>query len=191
VRHDKAGAPLHHAGKGLLDAHLGAGINGGGGLVQDQHGRQAEHHAGDAEQLLLALTDVAAVLCNDGIVALGQAADKAVGVGSLGGGNHLVHGGVRLAVGNVLPHRTGTQPGVLQHHAVAAAQGGAGHIPDIGAGHLDAAAVHIIEPHEQIDQGGLAAAGRAYDGDALAGLHIQRKPFDERAVGQIAEGNIL
>ena len=65
---------------------------------------------------------------------LGQAADKAVGVGSLGGGDHLIHGCVRLAVGNVLPHRTGTQPGVLQHHAVAAAQGGAGHIPDIGAG---------------------------------------------------------
>ena len=114
-----------------------------------------------------------------------------MGVGSLGGGNHLVHGGVRLAVGNVLPHRTGAQPGVLQHHAVAAAQRGAGHIPDIGAGHLDAAAVYIIEPHQQIDEGGLAAAGGAYDGDALAGLHIQREPFDERSVGQIAEGNIL
>ena len=139
----------------------------------------------------MSLTDVAAVLCNDGIVALGQAADKAVGVGSLGGSNHLVHGGVRLAVGNVLPHRAGTQPGVLQHHAVAAAQGGAGHIPDIGAGHLDAAAVYIIEPHKQVDEGGLAAAGGAYDGDALAGLHIQREPLDERAVGQVAEGHIL
>ena len=139
----------------------------------------------------MSLTDVAAVLCNDGIVAIGQAADKAVGVGSLGGGDHLVHGGVRLAVGNVLPHRTGTQPCVLQYHAVAAAQGGAGHIPDIGAGHLDAAAVYIIEPHQQVDEGGLSTAGRAYDGDALAGLHIQREPLDERAVGQVAEGHIL
>ena len=139
----------------------------------------------------MSLTDVAAVLCNDGIITLGQAADKAVGMGGLGSGDHLVHGGVRLAVGDVLPHRTGTQPCVLQYHAIAAAQGGAGHIPDIGAGHLDAATVHIIEPHKQVDQGGLAAAGRAYDGNALAGLHIQRKPFDERAVGQVAEGNIL
>ena len=139
----------------------------------------------------MSLTDIAAVLCNDSVVAIGQAADKAVGVGGLGSGDYLIHGCVRLAVGNVLPHRAGAQPGVLQHHAVAAAQGGAGHIPDIGAGHLDAAAVYIIEPHKQVDEGGLAAAGGAYDGDALAGLHIQREPFDERTVGQIAEGNIL
>ena len=191
VRHDEAGAPLHHAGKSFLDAYLGAGINGGGGFVQDQHGRQAEHHAGDAEQLLLSLTDVAAVLCDDGVVAIGQAADKAVGMGSLGGGDHLVHGSVRLAVGDVLPHRTGAQPGVLQHHAVAAAQGSAGHIPDIRAGHPDAAAVYIIEPHKQVDEGGLAAAGGAYDGDALTGLHVQRKPLDERTAGQVAEGHIL
>ena len=36
-----------------------------------------------------------------------------------------------------------------------------------------------------------AAAGGAYDGNALAGLHVQREPLDERAVGQLAERNIL
>ena len=113
VRHNKAGTALHHAGKSFLDTHLGAGINGGGGLVQDQHRRQAEHHAGNAQQLLLALTDVAAVLGDDGVVALGQAADEAVGVGCLGRSHHLVEGGVRLAVGDVLPHGAGSEPGIL------------------------------------------------------------------------------
>ena len=61
VRHDEAGASLHHAGKGLLDAYLSAGINGGGGFVQNQHGRQADRRAGDAEQQLLNQTDDAAV----------------------------------------------------------------------------------------------------------------------------------
>ena len=75
VGHNKAGTALHHAGKSFLDAHLGAGINGGCCFVQDQHRRQAEHHAGNAQQLLLALTDVAAVLGDDGVIALGQAAD--------------------------------------------------------------------------------------------------------------------
>ena len=158
VCHDEAGAALHHPGKGCLDTHLGAGVDGGGGLVQNQHRRQAEHHAGDAQQLLLALTDVAAVLGDDGVVALGQAADEAVGMGCLGRCHHLVEGGVRLAVGDVLPHGAGPEPGVLQHHAVAAAQGSAGHIPDVGAGHLDGTAVHIIEAHEQLDHGGLACA---------------------------------
>ena len=191
VCHDEAGAALHHPGKGCLDTHLGAGVDGGGGLVQNQHRGQTEHHAGDAEQLLLALADVAAVLGDDGVVALGQAADEAVGMGCLGRCHHLFEGGIRLAVGDVLPHGAGPEPGILQHHAVAAAQGGAGHVPDVGAGDFDGAAVDIIEPHEQVDEGGLAAAGGADDGDALAGLDVQRQTLDERAVGQIAEGDVL
>ena len=92
VGHDEARAALHHPGKGRLDAHFRAGIDGGSCLVQDQHRGQTEHHAGDAEQLLLALTDVAAVLSNNGIVTLGQAADEAVGVGglALSGKEHAV-----------------------------------------------------------------------------------------------------
>ena len=84
VRHNKAGTALHHAGKSFLDTHLSAGIDGGCCFVQDQHRRQAEHHAGNAQQLLLALTDVAAVLGDDGIVALRQAADEAVCMGGFG-----------------------------------------------------------------------------------------------------------
>ena len=191
VRHNKAGTALHHAGKGFLDTHLGASINRGCCFVQDQHRRQAEHHAGNAQQLLLALTDVAAVLGDDGIVALRQAADEAVCMGGFGCCHDLFKACIRLAVGNVFPHGTGPQPCILQHHAVAAAQGSAGHIPDVGAGHLDGTAVHIIEAHEQVDEGGLAAAGRADDGNALAGLYVEGKALDQRAVGQVAEGNIL
>ena len=191
VRHNKAGAALHHAGKSFLDTHLGAGINGGCCFVQDQHRRQAEHHAGNAQQLLLALTDVAAVLGDDGIVALRQAADEAVCMGGFGCCHDLFKACIRLAVGNVFPHGTGPQPCILQHHAVAAAQGSAGHIPDVGAGHLDGTAVHIIEAHEQVDEGGLAAAGGADDGDALAGLDVQVQALDEGAVRQVAEGDIL
>ena len=40
VGHHKAGAALHERVKGLLDLQLRAGIDAGGGLVQDQHGRQ-------------------------------------------------------------------------------------------------------------------------------------------------------
>ena len=33
VCHDEAGAALHHPGKGCLDTHLGAGVDGGGALT--------------------------------------------------------------------------------------------------------------------------------------------------------------
>ena len=112
-------------------------------------------------------------------------------MGCFGRGNDLFVGGVGLAVGDVLADSAGAQPGVLQHHAVAAAQGSAGHVPDVVAGDGDGAAVDVIEPHEQVDEGGLAAAGGADDGDALAGLDVQRQALDERAVGQIAERDVL
>ena len=112
-------------------------------------------------------------------------------MGGFGCRHHFFQCGVRLAIGDVLPHGTGPQPGVLQHHAVAAAQGSAGHIPNVSAGYFDAAAVHVIEPHEQVDEGGLAAARRAHDGDALTGLHVEAQPLDQRAVGQVAEGDVF
>ena len=191
VRHNKAGTALHHAGKSFLDTHLSAGIDGGCCFVQDQHRRQAEHHAGNAQQLLLALTDVAAVLGDNGVVALRQAADKAVCMGGFGCCHDLFKACIRLAVGNVFPHGTGPQPCILQHHAVAAAQGSAGHIPDVGAGHLDGTAVHIIEAHEQVDEGGLAAAGRADDGNALAGLYGEIQIFDQMLLRRVGERDVL
>ena len=112
-------------------------------------------------------------------------------MGCFGRGNDLFVGGVGLTVGDVLADGAGAQPGVLQHHAVAAAQGSAGHVPDVVAGDGDGAAVDIIEPHEQVDEGGLAAAGGPDDGDALAGLDVQVQVLDEGAVRQVAEGDIL
>ena len=49
VGHHEAGAPLHQGFKGPLDTDLRHGIDGGGGLVQDQHRRQAQHDPGDTQ----------------------------------------------------------------------------------------------------------------------------------------------
>ena len=46
--YDKAGAAFHHRGKCILDLDLGTGIDGGGCLIEDQHGRQAQHNSGNA-----------------------------------------------------------------------------------------------------------------------------------------------
>ena len=188
VRHHKAGVALHHLDKRLLNLHLGAGVDRGGCLVEDQHRGLGEHGAGDAQQLLLPLRDVAAVLGQDGVVALRQAHDEAVGVGRLGCRDDLLVGGVRLAVGDVVPHRAVEHPGVLQHHAVQRAQGVAADLFDRLAVHPDLAGVDVIEAHQQVNHGRLAAAGRADQGDALAGLHVQVKVADKRVgffVGEV------
>ena len=48
VGYDKAGAAFHHRSKGILDLDLGTGIDGGCCLIEDQHGRQAQHYSGNA-----------------------------------------------------------------------------------------------------------------------------------------------
>lgn len=55
VSYDKACPALHKAYKGFLYLYLGSGVDRGGSLVKDKHGRQAEHYSGNAQQLLLAL----------------------------------------------------------------------------------------------------------------------------------------
>ena len=52
---DEAGTALHELVKGFLDLQLGTGIDAGGGFIQDQHGRQAEHNTRDTEKLFLSL----------------------------------------------------------------------------------------------------------------------------------------
>ena len=57
--------------------------------------------------------------------------------------------------------------------------------------HVDFAAVHVVEAHEQVDHRRLAAARRADDGDALAGLNVQVEVFDQLAVRRIGETHIV
>ena len=42
VGYDEAGATFHHFGKCVLDLDLGTGIDGGGCLIEDQHGSHPE-----------------------------------------------------------------------------------------------------------------------------------------------------
>ena len=47
------------------------------------------------------------------------------------------------------------------------------HIPDIGAIHRNAARIHIIKAHQQIDDCRFAASGRSHNGNALSAFHAQ------------------
>ena len=114
-----------------------------------------------------------------------------MGAGTLGGVDDLLAGGVRLAVSNVICHSTCFQPGFLQDHTQVAAQ----RIPRYGvngvAVHLQGAAVDLVKAHQQVDQGGFAAAGGADQGNALAGLNAQVHVFNQGHIRHIAELDML
>src|SRR3546814_13683443 len=70
VGDDEAGAVDPQRVHGLLDQHLGAGVDGARGLVEDQDRRLGQEGAGDGQQLLLAGADVVALLVDEGVVAV-------------------------------------------------------------------------------------------------------------------------
>ena len=102
------------------------------------------------------------------IIALRQARDEAVGMRSLRRGLDLGLRGIRPCQRDVLAHRAGLEPGVLQDHAEVLPEAVARDAADVVSVDGDRAAVHVVEAHEQIDERRLAAARRADDGDALA-----------------------
>ena len=96
-----------------------------------------------------------------------------MGVGLLCGFDDFLFRGVGAAIGDVVPDRSGTEPGLLENHSVAAAKRLAGQIPNVAAVHYDGSGADVIEPHQQVDQRSLPAAGGADDGDALSRRYMQ------------------
>ena len=96
-----------------------------------------------------------------------------MGVGQLGGGDHVLVRGVQLAVSDIIHHRAGKQVGILEHHAQTAPQIGLADLPHVDAIVKDLALVDIVETVDQVGNGGFACACGAYKGDLLAGLSVE------------------
>ena len=95
------------------------------------------------------------------------------------------------AVGDVVVDRALEQPCILQHHAEAAPDFLAGRVAGIDAIDEDPTGLHLVEPHEQIHEGGLACSGGADDRDRLPGLDIKAQILDKRHILEVAEANVL
>ena len=99
--------------------------------------------------------------------------DEAVDEGRLGRLADLGLGGAGIAVGDVLPDGAAEEPGVLEDHADLRPQLGTGHLGGVDTVEQDPPAVQGIEAHDEVDQRGLAGAGRPDDGHRLARLGLE------------------
>ena len=61
MRHDKACPALHHRCKGILYLQFRARINRTGGLIQNKHRRQTQHHSRNTKQLFLTLRKISSI----------------------------------------------------------------------------------------------------------------------------------
>ena len=190
MRDDEARPALHELGEGVLHQFFRARIDVARRLVENEHGRSADHDARHAQKLFLPFGE-RPFAADDRIVPLGQALDEAVRVHRLCRRDHLFLRAVGLAHAQIFAHGGAFEPRLLQHHAVVFAQRGARDIAHVLPVHRDAAAVHIVKAHQKIDDGRLAAAGGSDDGDAVPRRHADVEIADELLIGTVGEADVL
>ena len=157
----------------LADQRVGARVDRGGRVVEDQNLRLFEKRPGDAETLLLSAGDVRAALLDIGVIPVGEGADEFVRLREPARLDHLVVGGVFVAPAQVILDRAGKQHILLQHDADRAAQRLKVVFAHISAADLDAALAHIVKARDELHEGRLARARTAEDADGHARVDVQ------------------
>ena len=189
---DEGGAALGQLIKGPLDFGLRHAVQGGGGLVQNQHRRVLQEDPGDGDALLLPAGEEHAALAHVGVEALGHGHNVVVDLRPPGRRHHLVHGGVGAAVADILQDAVREQEHILLHHADVTPKAALLHVAYIPAVDPDAARPHVVEPGDQAAQRGLASAGGAHHGDGLPGVHVEGHVMEDlRIVPLVGEGHVL
>jgi hypothetical protein len=170
-------------GDGLHDAVLGLGIEGGGGLVEDEELRLVVEGAGEADALALAAGEADAAFADDCFKATGKTVlDESEDLG--GGGGAFEGGGVDFlfgqAEGDVGGDRVIDEEDFLRHVTDAAAPCAALVGAERGVIDKDAAGAGDVEAEDEIDEGGLAAAGGADNAERGVFGDAERELVDHR-----------
>ena len=126
VRDDERSAAAGEAVEGVADQRLALGVERGGRLVEEQERRVAQDRPGDRQALALAAGELAGGGDDEGVVALRQRADEAVGGGGAGGGLDLGAGSGAAAEADVGGDRPRQQRRLLADHRDLVAQRGEG-----------------------------------------------------------------
>ena len=190
VGDDEHRPAVHQGVHALLDDGLRAGVDGGGGLVQDHHRRVRHGGPGDGQQLPLALAQVGAVLRQHGLVALRQTGDEVVGPSQLRGGDTLLVGSLQVAIADILHNCAGEEDGILEHDAQGPAQVALADLADVDAVVADLAVGDVVKAVEEVGDGGFARAGGPHEGHLLAGLGVQGDVVEHRLARHILKVHV-
>lgn len=172
----KRGAAGHQPLQGRLHLGLALGIEGAGGLIEQQDRGVLQEGAGDRDTLALAAGEARPGLAHRGVVALGQGQDEVVRRGLLGGGFDLGLAGLGIGIGDVGADRVVEQERLLGDQGDVMAQARQGQAAHVAPVQGDRAGGHVIEARDQVQDGALAAARRADQGHGLAAAGFEETP---------------
>ena len=115
--------------------------------------------------------EAATAVAHLGVVAVFALDGKVVGVGYLGGFNHLLHGGILHAEGYVVEETIVEEDGLLVYISDKGAEVGHVHIFYIHTVHQNLPASHVVVARKEVDERTLARTALANEGNGLAALH--------------------
>lgn len=165
-------------GEAFEDFEFGAGVEGGGGFVEDDELGVAHVGAAEGDFLPLAGGEVAAAgeaAAEHLVVLVGERVDDGVGEG-LGGGvvdAVVVCEEIDFAEADVFAGEHIEADVVLENDADFAADFGWGVVAEVDAVEEDLAGGGVVEAGEEFDDGGFSGAVFADEGDFLAGFEVE------------------
>ena len=133
--------PSIRRGHRLLDHHLGAGVEAGRGLVEDEDRGVGQGGPGQRDQLLLPRREAGAALAHLGVEALGQQREALPHADGVEGRHHLAVGGAGAGEADVLEDRAVEQEPLLGHDDDPLAQRPLGGVAQVDAGVADGPSV--------------------------------------------------
>ena len=148
---DEARSALHQLVHRLLDVDFRPRIDAARRFIQNENRRVRQNGAGDRQQLLLTLRNVRCFLVEHRVIAFGSVRMKWSAYAAVQPRTISSSVAPLSSIGDIVADRAVKQPRILQHHAEQAAQVAALDSVISDAVNRDAAAIHFVEPHQQVD----------------------------------------
>ncbi len=175
------GAPLRRLVERFLHHALRHRVERGGGLIQKQHRRILEEHTGDRDPLLLAAGKPVPALPHHRVVPLLEPSDDVVDVRGRARGDQFVLGRIRLGVAQILADGGVEQVGLLGDDPDMVDDRLLGERAHVGAGEHHRASLRFVQSGREVQDRGLAGAGRSDERDVLPRFRHERHPVERRS----------
>ena len=177
---------------GILNQFFRLGINGGGGLVQNENGRIGQNCPRKRNQLLLACGQQASAFTHIAVISLFHFRHNHVRRHIPGRLLNLLIRCIQAAIPYIFPHSSRKQMRILQHITNLAVKPQLRPFPVIHAVNQYPSLCRFKETPHQVHKGRLSRPCLTHNGNIHAGRHMKVKMFQHIFLPvRVHKGNIL
>src|ERR1700757_1944470 len=191
VRDNDGGLALHQAIQRFQHGLLGAGVKARRRFVENQNGRIANDGSRNRNALSLPTRESGSAFTDDGVVTFRHFLDEFVSVGLFCSAHNLLGGGIRFAVGYVVPYARPEQQCILQDKTYLLAQRLQRVLANVGPVNFYPSRLRLIEARYEADNRGLSRSGRTDYRRHLSRCNGETQVFQNRWLVIVGKGDAL